>query len=60
MKVKELLEKLSEYNLEADISIVLNNSARDFEICYGTSEGCTKENCDEVNLYVKGLNNDEK
>lgn len=60
MKVKEFIEKLSKYNPKADIGIVVNNSVHEFEICFGTSEGCTKENCDEVNLHVKGLNIDEK
>ena len=52
MKVKELIEKLKEYNQEANFCVVVNNYPKDFKICYGTSEGCTKENCDSVDIMI--------
>lgn len=52
MKVKEMIEKLSEYNPEANFYVILNNYPIDFEICYGTSESCTKENCDSVDIMI--------
>ena len=55
MKVKELIEKLGEYNPEANFYVVVNNYPTDFEICYGTSEGCIKENCDSVDIMVNGV-----
>ena len=55
MKVKEMIEKLSEYNPEATLCVLVHNYPIDFEICYGTSEGCTKENCDSVDIMVNGV-----
>ena len=52
MKVKELIEKLKEYNPEENFYVVVNSYPKDFKICYGTSEGCTKENCDSVNIMI--------
>ena len=52
MKVKELLNDLSKYNLEANISIVVDCCPHQFDISYGTSEGCKPSNCEEVCLSV--------
>jgi hypothetical protein len=52
MKVKELIKKLNEYNPEANFYVIVNSYPKDFEICFGTSEGCTKENCDSVDIMV--------
>ena len=52
MKVKELIRKLVEYNQEADIRIIVNNSPRPFEISFGSSEGVTKEDCDNVSFLI--------
>ena len=52
MKLRELINKLKEYNQEADFYVVVNNYSRDFEICFGTSEGCAKENCDSVDIMI--------
>ncbi|MGN0173975.1 MAG: hypothetical protein ACI39F_06000 [Acutalibacteraceae bacterium] len=52
MKVKEFIEKLNKYNKNADFNIVVNGCPKDFEICYGSSEGCTHANCDCVDLMV--------
>ena len=52
MKVKELIEKLSTYNLDATIDVVVKSYPKEFEICCGYAEGCTKENCECVSLHV--------
>lgn len=59
MKNKDLIAKLQEYNPEAIVEIT------DFEgmpidgafddICYGSSEGVTKENCDCITIFPPGL-----
>lgn len=53
MKVFELIDKLSRYNPKADINVVVNGYPKLFEICFGTSEGCTPETCDCVGLMVE-------
>lgn len=53
MKVKELIEKLNKYNPNADVEVVVNGYPESFEICYGSSEGCTPTNCDCVDLMVE-------
>lgn len=60
MKVKELKKKLEEYNPEAQVSVVVNNTPLAFSIAFGTSEGCTKENCGDVLFDVRGMNSTER
>ena len=52
MKLKDFLDRLSRYNLEADVKVVVGSESKEFEICYGSSEGCTPENCDSIDLFV--------
>lgn len=52
MKVYELIEKLNKYNPKADIGICVNGMPKEFEICYGTSEGCTPATCDSVDFMI--------
>ena len=52
MTVKELINKLSEYNLEAEINVFVDGFDRPFTICFGGSEGVTKANCETVDLMV--------
>lgn len=52
MTVKEIIDKLGEYNLEAKFNIVVDGFDRPFEICFGISEGVTKTNCETVDLTV--------
>lgn len=59
MKVRELIEKLNEYNQNADVEICVNGIPQKFEICYGTAEGCTKLTCDCVDFMV-GMTCDEE
>ena len=52
MTVKEIIDRLSEYNLDAKFNIVVDGFDRPFEICFGNSEGVTKTNCETVDLMV--------
>ena len=52
MKVYELVKKLNRYNQNADINVVVNGYPKEFEICYGSSEGCQPYNCDCVVLML--------
>ena len=47
-----MINKLSEYNLDAEINVVVDGFDRPFEICFGYSEGVTKANCETVDLTV--------
>ena len=52
MTVKEIIDKLSEYNLEAEINVFVDGFDRPFTICFGGLEGVTKANCETVDLMV--------
>ena len=52
MTVKEIIEKLTEYNPEAKFNIVVDGFDRPFAICFGCSEGVVKTNCETVDLTV--------
>ena len=58
MTVKEIIDKLSEYNLEAKFNVVVDGFDRPFTICFGCSEGVIKTNCETVDLMV-GTNSEE-
>lgn len=59
MTVKEIIDKLGEYNLEAKFNIVVDGFDRPFEICFGLSEGATKTNCETVDLTVGDVGEEE-
>ena len=42
MTVKEIIDKLSEYNLEAEINVFVDGFDRPLTICFGGSEGVYK------------------
>ena len=52
MKVKELINKLKEYNPEAEFNIIVDYYAKPFEICIGCSDGCTNKTCENVDFVV--------
>ena len=58
MIVKEIINKLSKYNPEAEFSVVIDGFDRPFEICFGGSEGVAKTNCEEVDLMVGDINDE--
>lgn len=60
MKVKEFIEILNEYDSEAQFEVVLNGCPKVFGFAYGTSEGCTKKNCDTVWLEINTYESKER
>ena len=59
LKVSQLIEKLGEYNPEADVDVIAMNKRQDFSLTYGDCEGATKEGCTVVSFYVDELNQSE-
>ena len=55
MTVKEIIDKLSEYNLEAEINVVVDGYVKPYTICFGGAEGVTKTNCEVVDLMVDDI-----
>ena len=51
MTVKDLINKLKQYNPEANVHVISNWTPYDLIIEYGYSDGCTPESCEEVNLH---------
>ena len=58
MTVKEIIDKLSEYNSEAKINVIVDGFERPFKICFGYSEGIVKTNCETVDLMVGDINDE--
>lgn len=56
MTVKDMICKLSEYNPEAKFNVVIDGFDRPFTICFGSSEGVIKTNCETVDLMVGDIN----
>ena len=56
MKLRDLLEQLHQYNQEADVAVIVHNKREEFSVSFGSSDGCTKETCDNVGFYVDYLN----
>ena len=52
MKIKDLLNELATYNLEAEFKIYVNDKPAEFEICCGGDEGVTPANCDHVTVFA--------
>ena len=52
MKIKDLLNKLATYNLDAEFEIYVNDRPAEFEICYGGGEGVTPDRCEHVTIFV--------
>ena len=55
MTVKELINKLSEYNSEAEVNIVVDGYVKPYTICFGGAEGVSKANCEAVDLMVDDI-----
>jgi hypothetical protein len=53
--VKDLIKKLLDYNLDAEVLVVAHHRAEEFSISYGGGEGVTKKNCESVSFYVDRL-----
>lgn len=52
MKVKEVIQKLSSYNQDAEFQVIAHNTIVDYEFTIGNSEGCTPKNCESVSIYT--------
>jgi len=50
MNVKDLIVNLLDYNMSAEVKVVAHSTMSDFDITFGTSEGCEKHRCDTVFL----------
>ncbi len=59
LKVSQLIEKLGEYNPDADVDVIAMNRSQDFSMSWGGGDGCPKETCDSVSFYVDELNQSE-
>ena len=56
MRVKELIEKLQGFNLDAETNVIVHNHSEKYTITWGGSgEGETRSNCLEVSFYVDNL-----
>lgn len=55
--VADLIEALKEYNLDAEVHVIIGNYPQPFSLFYGSSEGCTKENCESVAIYPEEAGN---
>lgn len=53
MTVKELIKQLLDYNPNAQVYIG-DNLYNEIELTYGSSDGVTKENCEDVGFHIKG------
>ena len=52
MKVSELIERLKTYNQDAEVIGVFDYTGYPLKsIGFGSSDGCTKETCDDVSLH---------
>jgi hypothetical protein len=55
MKVKELIKKLLDYNMEAEVKVIAHCKKYDYSITFGDSEGDEKHNTKDVSFYVDEL-----
>ena len=59
MKVKEVIKQLKQYNQEAEVNVITDDMSHKFSLCFGSSEGVTKETAENVSFYVDKLNREE-
>ena len=60
MKVKDLITKLLDYNMDADVKVVAHCKEEDFSLTFGGDEGVEKHNTDRVVIYVDRLCSNEQ
>ena len=65
MKNRDLIKKLLEFNMDAEVEILALNKAFPFTIAWGGAEGISKENSGSINFYIEddepvNINNVEK
>lgn len=59
MQVKELINKLLDYNMEAEVKVVANHNKYDYSIAFGGKEGIEEHNAKEVFFYVVEIGTNE-
>lgn len=55
MRIKDLIEKLNEYNQDAEISVIAHCKEFPFTLSFGGAEGETKISTTSVHFYVDEL-----
>ena len=56
MKVRELIEVLQGFSLDAKTDVIVHNRSEEYSIVWdGGSEGETKNSCQRVSFYVDRL-----
>ena len=50
--VQELINILQEYNPDAEFKVIIDCYPKNYDISFGTSEGCIKANADQVMISV--------
>lgn len=60
MKVKDLIKKLLDYNMDADVSVIAHCKPYDFSVSFGGDEGVEKHNTKDVSFYVDELCTNEQ
>jgi hypothetical protein len=55
MKVKELINKLLEYNMEAEVKVIAHSKEYNYSITFGGAEVIKNPTTKEVSLYVDEL-----
>ena len=60
LKVSQLIEKLGEYNPDAEVDVIAMNRRQEFSLSWWSGgEGGTKEQATSVSFYVDDLNQSE-
>lgn len=60
MTVKELIKKLLEYNMEANVTVIAHCKMYDYDITISGDEGVEKHDTKEVSFYVDELCGNEQ
>jgi hypothetical protein len=60
MKVRELIDQLISFNMDADVNVIVHCMPEEFSLSYGGGDGVEKHNCETVNFYVDRLCTNEK
>jgi hypothetical protein len=55
MKVRDLIEKLEQYNQDAEVFVNSNYKHIGFTLAYGGGDGVEKKNCETVSIYPDDL-----
>ncbi len=59
MRVRDLINMLLDYNLDAKVKVIAHNKDYLFSLCHGRCEGASEKEASEVYFYVDALCQDE-